>query len=150
MAVEKRLIPYELLHRWNADTGEYQASHVIFIEEVLADGAVVARTLLGAMTPEQASEAGFPFPDVLTRAHTDALIALDQANARVAELEREAVATAEAHAAEIQAKDGNLQALLGEVEALKAEADAMQAALTEAQKEANAGFFTKFANLFIR
>lgn len=148
--VKPLLRPSEFLARWDDDTGEYVAAHAAFVEHTMVDGVSVAKKLLPAMTPEQAAALGFPFPAVLTRMQSDGLIALDQANARIAELEREKAALIEGHAAELAAKDANLQTLLAEVDALRTDADALQAALTEAQQAANAGFFTKLAGLFAR
>lgn len=149
MPVETQLIPYEVLHRWN-ERGEYQASHVVFLEATVVEGQVIAFKVGEAMTPQQASEKGFPFSDVLGQALTDSLVLCSQHEATIATLERDKAALAEAHAAEVAAKDANLQALLGEVDALKAEAANLQAALTEAQQEANAGFFSKLAGLFAK
>lgn len=158
MPIPTQLIPYEFLARWDEETGAFKGAHAIFFEVKSLDGEVLSKQMGPALTPEQAAQAGFPFEDVLAQLQTDALTRVSALEAQVVDLEREKVAEAEAHAAEVAAKDANMQEALAALEALNAkalEAEAkaadLEAKLAEAQSPlvtiaaAIKGLFTKAA-----
>ena len=88
MAIERVVLPYELLIRWCPETGVLKGAHIQEIERLVEDGATVAVHTLPAR-PLHLAGGDFPLADALTQAQADALVAAAQAIA-----ERDAVLAA--------------------------------------------------------
>lgn len=100
MAIGKVVRPYELLARWR--DGVLTGAHVQFISTIVEDGVVMlgSEHLSDAMPVDVGGVKGFPLADILQQLHTDALVAVDAANAeKKAAVASEAAANAAKEAA---------------------------------------------------
>lgn len=124
MAVEKITQPYEFLRRW--EDGKFKAYHFKTVTTVKDGDEVLAIKESGAMTAQQAQEAGFPLDEIVDAMHLSTLAALDVANAekQAALAERDvAIAERDAAVAEKQAAIAERDAAVAEKHALSAEVE---------------------------
>jgi len=97
MALTETRRPYEFLARWNPQTGAFSGAHIQWIDVIERDGAQVSATPTKAFGVGEG--AAFPLADILTQVQSDALAALDAAQAQVATLTADKTAADQALAA---------------------------------------------------
>lgn len=81
MAITKVVRPYELLVRWNPDTGVFSDYHIQTVTFFDDNGVKSPPVISDAISSQNAIAMGFPLSNILQALHIGALTAVDEATA---------------------------------------------------------------------
>lgn len=81
MAITKVVRPYELLVRWNPDTGVFSDYHIQTVTFFDDNGVKSPPVISDAISSQNALAMGFSLSDILQAVHIGALNAVDEATA---------------------------------------------------------------------
>lgn len=116
MALTKTKTPYEVLIRWNPESGEMVGAHVVWVTRIFENGDRISEIVEPAQAVAVAGAAGFPLADILEQVHVDALARIDTVEGEKTDMK----AAADAEAARAITAETSLAKVTKELDAMKA------------------------------